>query len=99
MRLRRRPGKLDETYQLRLWLILGGLLLLVAYVIYFVIANDERVAVEFLFFSARTSLIWVILLCLAIGLLLGVLLSQLYRRRHTREASSATPSSIRSGDS
>jgi uncharacterized integral membrane protein len=99
MRLRRRPGTTDDTYQLRLWLILGGLLLLIAYVIYFVIANDERVAVEFLFVSARTSLIWVILLCLVIGLLVGVLLSQLYRRRHRSEASSATPSVMRSGDS
>ena len=100
MRLRGRSRQIDDTYQLRLWLILGGLLLLVAYVIYFVVANDERVGVEFLFFDARTSLIWVILLCLAIGMLAGVLLSQLYRRRrHRSEASSATPSSIRSGDS
>jgi uncharacterized integral membrane protein len=99
MRLPFRSGKSDDQYQLRLWLVLGGLGLLVAYVLYFVAANDEEVAVEFLFFDARTSLIWVILLSLAIGLVAGVLLSQLYRRRHTRAASRETPSSIRSGDS
>jgi uncharacterized integral membrane protein len=96
MRLRDRAGKIDESYQPRLWLILGALVLLAAYVIYFVVANDDDVSVDFLFFDTRTGLIWVILLALAIGLLAGVLLSQLYRRRSAR---SATPSSIRSGDS
>jgi len=95
-----RPGKrtaaLDERYQARLWLVLGALGLLVAYVLYFVLANDDEVSVDFLFFDATTGLIWVILLSLAIGLVAGLLLSQLYRRR---SASSATPSAIRSGDS
>jgi len=34
--------------------------------------------------TARVSLIWLILLSVALGLLLGVLLSQLYRRRSRR---------------
>ena len=97
MRLRGRRGKLDETYQPRLWITIVLLGLLLAYVIYFVAANDEEVSVQFLFVEADTSLIWVILLSLAIGLAAGVLLSQLYRRRSS--ASSATPSEIRSGDS
>jgi uncharacterized integral membrane protein len=93
MRARR---KLDESYQPRLWFMLGGLGLLVAYVLYFVVANNDRVSVKFLFFHATTGLIWVILLSLAIGLVAGLLLSQLYGRR---SASKATPSEIRSGDS
>ena len=44
-------------------------------------------------------MIWVILLSLAIGLVAGALVSQVYRRRHTRAASNATPSEIRSDDS
>jgi uncharacterized integral membrane protein len=96
MRLGKRTAKLEESYQARLWLIIGGLGLLVAYVIYFVVANDDEVSVDFLFFDATTGLIWVILLCLAIGVAAGILVSQLYRRR---SASSATPSPIRSGDS
>jgi len=94
--LRDRTRKLDESYQPRLWLVLGGLGLLVAYVLYFVLANDDEVSVDFLFFDATTGLIWVILLSLAIGLVAGLLLSQLYRRR---SASTATPSATRSGDS
>jgi uncharacterized integral membrane protein len=97
MRLRGRSGKIDETYQPRLWITIVVLGLLLAYVIYFVAANDDEVSVKFLFADAETSLIWVILLCLAIGIAAGVLLSQLYRRRSS--ASSATPSEIRSGDS
>ena len=81
MGVRDRVGKIDDSYQPRLWLSLGGLVLLAAYVIYFVVANDDDVSVDFLFFEARTGLIWVILLALAIGIVGGVLLSQLYRRR------------------
>jgi uncharacterized integral membrane protein len=76
-----RTKKLDETYQPKLWGTIVLLGLLIAYVIYFIAANDEEVAVQFLFFEAETSLIWVILLSLVLGVVVGVLLSQLYRRR------------------
>ena len=49
--------------------------------IYFIVANAHRVTIHFLFFSATLSLIWVILLCVGIGVLAGMLLSQLYGRR------------------
>ena len=84
MRLFSRPlgsRELQENWQPRLWAVLIGLLLLVAYAIAFVIRNDERIEVDFVVATARASLIWVILLSLAIGALGGVLLSQLYRRR------------------
>lgn len=73
------PG--EQTYQTRLWLQLGALLLAVAYVVGFVVANSDRTSVSFVLFSTTTSLIWVILLSLVIGLVGGILLSQLYRRR------------------
>ena len=97
MRLRDRSDKLNEDYQPRLWLVIGGLVLVVGYILYFVAANDDEVSVQFLIADARTSLIWVILLSLFLGVVIGVLLSQLYRRK--RSASTATPSSTRSGDS
>ena len=81
MSLRNRAAKVDESFQPRLWIVLGGLLLLGAYVIYFIVANAHRVTIHFLFFSATLSLIWVILLCVGIGVLAGMLLSQLYGRR------------------
>jgi uncharacterized integral membrane protein len=43
--------------------------------------NTRHVPVKFVFATTRVSLIWVILLSLAAGVVLGVLLSQLHRRR------------------
>ena len=79
-------GEAERTWQPRLWASLAALALLGSYVIAFVVANDEAVEVSFVFGSARVSLIWVILLSLAIGLLAGVLLSQLYRRRDRQQS-------------
>ena len=98
--------RFERTWQPRLWLSLGLLILIAAYVIAFVIANDDQARVSFVFADASTSLIWVILLSLLAGLVAGVLLSQLHRRRqaplregYTSDASSETPSSIADGDS
>jgi uncharacterized integral membrane protein len=101
MRLGKRAGKVDDDYQPRLWLTLVVLGLLVAYVLYFIAANDEQVSVKFLFFDATLGLIWVILLSVGIGLAGGLLLSQLYRRRSAskRSARTPTPSATRAGDS
>ena len=101
MGLGKRAGKVDEDYQPRLWLTLVVLGLLLAYVLYFVAANDDQVSVSFLFFEATLGLIWVILLSVGIGLAGGLLLSQLYRRRAAtrRSASTPTPSATRAGDS
>lgn len=82
MRLfRRRPeGPLDD-WQPRLYAILIAFVLIVAWLIAFIVKNDDRVKVDFVLFNAQASLIWLIILLLAIGFLGGVLLSQLYRRR------------------
>jgi len=71
----------ERTWQPRLWLSLAALILIVAYVIAFVVGNSEETSVNFVFTSATTSLIWVILLSLLAGLLGGVLVSQVYARR------------------
>lgn len=70
-----------EQWQPRLWAVLVGLLLLVLYVIAFVVKNDRHIDIDFVLFAATVSLIWAIVLIFAIGVLGGVLLSQLYRRR------------------
>jgi uncharacterized integral membrane protein len=62
-------------------ILLGAL---VIYVVAFVIANSNKVKVDFLVHKSRLSLIWLILLCLAIGFVGGLLTSQLARRRRTR---------------
>ena len=82
MRLfRRRPEGPIEDWQPRLYAILIGLVLIVAWLIAFIIKNSDKVTIDFVLLSTRTSLIWLIILLLAIGCLGGILLSQLYRRR------------------
>jgi uncharacterized integral membrane protein len=75
------PGQVQQ-WQPRLWLVLVGLLAILAYVVAFVVKNDDDIEIDFVFFTATISLIWEILLMLGIGVLCGVLLSQLYRRRN-----------------
>jgi uncharacterized integral membrane protein len=74
-----------ETFQPRLWLVVGGLALIVAYVVAFIAENSKSVKVHFVVYTAHTSVIWLILLSLAIGLVGGVLLSQLERRRGRKQ--------------
>ena len=102
-----RPARRDDperSFQLRLWVMLALLILIGGYLIAFVVGNDEEANVDFVFAEATTSLIWVILLSLLAGLLGGVLLSQVMRRRHARragasnDASVETPSPISDGD-
>jgi uncharacterized integral membrane protein len=82
----RRPDttELQENWQPRLWLILIGLALLLAYVIAFVLENRKQVNVHFVFATAGVSLIWLVLLSVGIGLATGLLIGQLERRRRRR---------------
>ncbi len=90
----------EHRWQPRLWIRVGLLILIGGYLIAFVVGNDEEAGVDFVFGEARTSLIWVILLSLLAGLVGGVLLSQLYRRRQSRSRSASveTPEPISDGE-
>jgi len=66
------------------WVQLGAIGIVALYTLFFIVLNTHRVKVSFVFASARLSVIWVILLALAVGLVLGVLLSRLHRRRQRR---------------
>ena len=70
-----------QTFQPGLWSRLILIAAVAVYAILFVVLNTRSVKVSFVFVSTRVSLIWVILLSLAVGLVLGVLASQLHRRR------------------
>jgi uncharacterized integral membrane protein len=70
-----------EAFQLRLWSIVIGLIVIVAYIVAFVAENTSRVTLHFVLFTTHTSVIWLSLLSFAIGIVGGLLLSQLYRRR------------------
>ena len=77
----RRPRGPIEEWQPRLYAILIALVLIVGWLIAFIVKNDENVQLDFVLLDAHLSLIWLIILLLAIGFLGGVLTSQLYRRR------------------
>jgi uncharacterized integral membrane protein len=83
-RRRTEPAQIDESWQPRLYLRLLALGLLVAYAIAFVLENRTTVNVHFVFATASVSLIWLVLLALAVGVLGGILLGQLERRRRRR---------------
>jgi uncharacterized integral membrane protein len=86
----RRPkidtDQINENWQPRLYTRLIALALLIAYVIAFVLENRKAVNLHFVFATASVSLVWLILLSLALGLVGGILLAQLERRRRRRRA-------------
>jgi uncharacterized integral membrane protein len=88
VRFRRRPsvdtGELQEQWQPRLYVRLLVVILLAAYAIGFILENRKSVPLHFVFTTANVSLVWLILLALAVGFVVGVLLSQLERRRRRR---------------
>jgi uncharacterized integral membrane protein len=66
-------------------LIVFGVLAL--YAVLLVILNDERVNVDFVFFTAKISKLILILLCLGIGFAAGFLADRWRERRKRRAAS------------
>ncbi|HEU5372178.1 MAG TPA: LapA family protein [Gaiellaceae bacterium] len=66
------------------WLQLAAIGLVAVYAILFIVLNTHRAKVSFVFASTKISVIWVILLSLAVGFVLGVLGSRLNRRRKRR---------------
>ena len=88
MRRLRRPkidtSEVSDRWQPLLYLRLIVLGLLVAWAIAFILENRTQVNIHFVLATASVSLVWVILLALGVGLLGGILLAQLERRRRRR---------------
>jgi uncharacterized integral membrane protein len=83
-RQRDAAAQMDEQWQPRVYIRLIALAIVIAYVIAFVLENGKSVKVKFVIHSTSVSLIWVILLSIALGAIGGILLSQLERRRRRR---------------
>ncbi len=76
--------KRRRTFQPGLWTRLVPIAVVSAYLILFVAFNTRMATVDFVFASTRLSTIFLILLPFGIGIVLGVLLSQLYRHSKRR---------------
>ena len=76
------PRELGVAFYAKLLL----LLFVVAYVIAFVVGNDKRIRVDFVFATGRVTLIWAVLLVLLVGVFAGLLLSHLYRHRRSKQS-------------
>ena len=68
---------------------MAALLFFVGYAVAFVVGNSKAISVDFVFATARVSLIWSVLLLLLVGVVAGVLASHLYRQRRQQEAPQA----------
>jgi uncharacterized integral membrane protein len=77
-------GEIQENWQPKLYGRLITLGLLIAYAIAFVLENRSSVHMHFVFVTASVSVIWVVLLSIAIGVASGILLAQLDRRRRRK---------------
>lgn len=85
LRWRRREPREETWWQPRLHLTLVLIALAIAYLVAFVIENNRQTTVHFVLGTTAVSLIWLILLSLALGMGGGVLVSQLYGRSHRRK--------------
>jgi uncharacterized integral membrane protein len=80
-RLRNLSEEQIREWQPRFWAKLIAVVAISIFVIAFILENRKQVHLHFVHFTAEVSQIWLILLALAIGILIGALLSQLSRRR------------------
>jgi uncharacterized integral membrane protein len=70
-----------STWQPWLYIRLALVGLAIVYVVAFIVKNSDRIKIDFVFADTDVHLIWALLLVLGLGILFGVLLSQLYRHR------------------
>ena len=76
----RPPEKRDIPWMLILFAALA------VYAVLLVVLNADEVEVSFVFFTARISLLVLILLCLGIGFAAGFLVDRIRARRRARES-------------
>ncbi len=81
------PSPPARPAERRSFLRIALLLLGLAYSIAFIVENSKEIRIHFVFATAKVRLIWAMLLLLAIGLVGGLLLSQLRRNRRSGKRS------------
>ena len=71
------PARLRNAPEQGVYVVVGVLAVVVLFLVGFIVKNDRPARVDFVLFSTATSLIWVILISLLLGLVAGVLLARL----------------------
>jgi uncharacterized integral membrane protein len=83
---RNRAAEIEEAWQPKLWSKIILLIVFVGYGLALIVANSSKVDISFLFASVKITKIVLILVCVAIGLVTGVLISQMSRHRGMKRA-------------
>jgi uncharacterized integral membrane protein len=84
-RHRERVANARRDPDLRVWIRVVALGALAAYLVAFIVENSKARPLHFVFTTAHVSLDWLILLSVAIGVVIGVLASQVAHRRRARK--------------
>jgi uncharacterized integral membrane protein len=70
-----------EPRQVRQLLLVAVLVLVAVIILAFIIQNRRRTTVSFVFFDTNASLIWVIVLSVIAGIVAGLVIPQIVRKR------------------
>jgi uncharacterized integral membrane protein len=73
-----------------IYLLIAVAALVVIYVVAFIVTNSKRVDVSFVAFDARAPLIVLMLICVLLGVLIGIVGARIAQRRGRAEAPQST---------
>ena len=76
--------RLRQTHRTGLWVAMVAALVVLVYLILLIVENSHPVTVHFVFGTAHTRLIWLIIVCGVLGWFWGIATSALIRRRTRR---------------
>jgi uncharacterized integral membrane protein len=85
------PTRLEGRPEQGIYVIVGVLAIVVLFLVGFVVKNDRSVRVDFVVVSAGSSLIWVILISLFLGILVGILVATLSPLGRSRRVRTSAP--------
>lgn len=83
--IRQGAGKGPDDRQRKQLITLGLLVAVAIVVLAFILENRDPVDISFIVFTAKTSLIWLIVLSLVAGAIVGHLVGRMYRRRFRKK--------------
>lgn len=84
--VREGPRKGPDDRQRKQLITLGLLVAVAIVVLAFILENRDPVDISFIVFTAKTSLIWLIVLSLVAGAIVGHLVGRMYRRRFKKKS-------------